>query len=138
MVPAFRAAAVDPGTLLKQTDMRTASRRSHRWRNAFVAAQLALAVVVLGVAAAGSSSLRDAVNRDRGYRSAGVWTARVALPSPDVARRDGARIYAQILSALRDHAGITDVALMSAVPIGDLPTTLVSPETVETSRRMAS
>src|SRR5689334_11908777 len=44
-LPAVRAGSVDPGTLLKQGDLRTGSRRSHRWRDGFVIAQLTLAVI---------------------------------------------------------------------------------------------
>jgi hypothetical protein len=89
LLPALRVASVDPATLLKQGDTRTGSRRSHRWRDASVAAQLVLAVVVLGVASSAWSSLRDAVGRDPGYRSAGIWTARIALTSAAAAARDG-------------------------------------------------
>jgi putative ABC transport system permease protein len=125
VAPALRAASVDPGDLLKRSDTRTGSRR-HRWRQAFVAAQLMLAVVVLGVAASAWSSLRLALTRDPGYRSAGIWTARVALPSAATAARDGAETYARILAALVATPGIGGAALTSAFPIGELPTLLVS------------
>ena len=59
-----RATTVDPVTLLKQGDARTGSQRAHRFRDAFVVAQLTLAVVVLGVAAAAAASLREAIARD--------------------------------------------------------------------------
>ena len=68
LVPALRAAAIDPAVLLKQADTRTASRRPHRWRDVFVASQLILAVVVVGVASSAWSSLHDAVTRDPGFR----------------------------------------------------------------------
>jgi predicted permease len=138
VVPALRAASVDPAALLKQGDSRTGSRRRHRWSSGFVAAQLILAVIVLGVAASAWSSLRHAVRRDPGYRSAGVWTARLALPSASAAEREGANIYQQILNRLQATSGITEVAMTSALPVGELPTLLVSAETAEATQRLAS
>jgi len=138
LVPALRAASVDPAALLKHGDTRTGSRRRHRWSSAFVAAQLILAVVVLGVASAAWSSLRDAVRHDPGYRSADVWTARIALPSAAVAAREGAAIYTRVLRRLQETSGVTDVAMTSALPVGELPTLLVSAETVESTQRLAS
>ena len=129
LVPALRAAAIDPAALLKHGDTRTGSGRRHRWRDAFAAAQLILAVVVLGVAASAWASLRDAVTRDPGYRAAGIWTARIALPSAAAAARNGDDIYARILQRLRETGGVTDAALTSAFPIGELPTLIVSAET---------
>ena len=138
LVPALRAAAIDPATLLKQGDTRTGSGRRHHWRDGFAAAQLMLAVVVLGVAASAWASLRDAVTRDPGYRAAGIWTARIALPSAAAASHDGDVVYAKILQRLRDTAGVTEVALMSALPIGDMPTLIVSAETSGTAQRLES
>jgi predicted permease len=138
LVPAIRAASVDPAILLKQGDTRTGSRRRHRWRDAFVAAQLVLAVVVLGVAASTWSSLRAAVTRDPGYRSAGIWTARIALPSSSAAANGGAETYERILRRLREIPGITNPALTSALPIGELPTLLASAEMPGAAQRLAS
>ena len=138
IVPALRATSVDPATLLKHGDTRTRSRRRYRWSNGFVAAQLILAVVVLGVASSAWSSVRQAVRRDPGYQSAGVRTARVALPSAAVAEREGADVYTRVLSRLRETNGVTDVAMTSAVPVGELPTLLVSAETAEATERLAS
>jgi predicted permease len=138
VAPALRAAAVDPGQLLKRADTRAGSRRTHAWRQTFVVAQLALAVVVVGVAASAWSSLHSALNRDPGYRADGVWTARIALPSAAAAARGGAEIYAKILAALRATPGVGDAAMTSVVPIGDLPTALVSAERIETAQRLAS
>jgi putative ABC transport system permease protein len=138
VVPALRAASIDPAVLLKQADSRTASGRHHRWRDAFVAAQLVLAIVVLGVASSAWSSLHDAVGRDPGYQTAGIWTARIAMPSAAAAAQRGADTYARILRALRETGGISDVALASALPVGDLPTLIASAETAGSMQRMAS
>jgi putative ABC transport system permease protein len=138
VAPALRAAAVDPGLLLKRGDTRTGSRRGHAWRQIFVAAQLATAVVVLGTAASAWSSLHATVTRDPGYRIDGVWTARIALSSASAAERDGVTAYSRILASLRATSGISDAAMASAVPIGDLPTRLVSAQQAESARRLAS
>ena len=138
LVPALRAASVDPALLLKQGDSRTGSRRTHRWRDLFVAAQLILAIVVVGVAASVWSNLRDVVRRNPGFHATDVFTARIALPSDDVAQRAGTDVYARILNQLRDTPGVTEVAMTSAFPIGELPRTLVSAEATASTQRMAS
>jgi putative ABC transport system permease protein len=128
VVPAVRATMVDPMTLLKHGDARTGSRRAHRFRDAFVVAQLTLAVVVLGIAAAAAASLREAIARDPGYRAAGVWTARLALPPAEAAPGRAAETYDRIVRRLRESRAVDDVALASNFPAGPLPTTLVSAE----------
>ncbi len=138
VVPALRAASVDPAALLKRGDTRTGSVRRHGWRDAFVILQMVLAVVVLGVAGSAWSSLRDAVRRDPGYRSVGVWTARIALPSIDTAARTGADTYSRILHRVAQTPGISAVALTSALPVGALPTVIVSAESAQTASHLAS
>jgi hypothetical protein len=78
------------------------------------------------------------VKRDPGYRSAGIWTARIALPSAAIAAREGASTYARILRQLKETSGVTDVALTSALPVGELPTMVVSAEIAEATQRLAS
>jgi len=90
------------------------------------------------VAASAWSNLYDAVTRDPGYRAAGIWTARIALPSAAAAARDGDDLYARILQRLRETGGVTDAALTSAFPIGELPTLIVSAETNVTAQRLQS
>jgi predicted permease len=137
-LPAIRAGVVDPATLLKHADTRTASRRSHAWRDAFVLAQLTLAVVVLGVAVAAGTNLSEAVRRDPGYSAQGIWTARVALTGEDVAAHREAAVYDRILDRLRTAGAVTESAMASSFPVGTLPTTLLSAQTSFPVQRLES
>jgi predicted permease len=127
VVPAIRTARVDPGLLLKQSDTRTGSRRTSRWRSRLVVAQIGLAVVVIGVAAVAFLTLRGIVLRSPGFAADHVFTARVALPSADDARAR-ADVFARLLLRVRSEAGVRGAALSSTLPIAPLPTTLVSTE----------
>jgi hypothetical protein len=60
------------------------------------------------------------------------------LPSAAAAAREGADTYARILSTLLATPGISDAALTSALPIGEMPTMVVSTDQIETAARMAS
>jgi predicted permease len=133
VLPALRAAAVDPGTLLKQGDTRTGSRRSHRWRDALVVAQLTLAVLVLGLASAAAVNLSGALGRDPGYRAAGIFTARVALRQSDTDPAHRARTYDNILQRLQRNAAVSNAAAASVFPAVTPPTALVYPEGAQQS-----
>ena len=126
LIPAVRAGSVDPSLLLKQSDTRTGSRRRRQWSNAFVFAQVALAVVVSGAAGTAAVGLRAAIERDPGYRSTDVWTARIALPETESTPRARTETFQQVLSRIRANPSIEDAGLASAFPFGELPTTLVA------------
>ena len=125
-LPALRAGTVDPGTLLKRSDLRTGSGRTHRWRDGFVIAQLMLAIVVLGVAAAAAASLQSALARNPGYTARDVFTARVALRLTESDQAARARIYDRILRGVEQSATMSSAAFASVFPATTPPTTLVS------------
>jgi putative ABC transport system permease protein len=125
LVPALRAARVDPGTLLKQADARTGSRRSHRCRALFSVTQLALAVGVVGLAVAAFGSVRAAVGRSPGFETDDLWTARLA-PSATASAEARALTYDHVLRQIREARGVRDAVLASDLPVATLPRTLVS------------
>ena len=138
LVPAVRASRVDPAIALRRADARTGSVRTHRYRDLFVSAQLTLAVVVVGVAAAATASLRAAVVRDPGYRADGVWTTRIALASTVSDADRAAATYDRILQRLREQSAVKAAAIASLFPVGQQPSVLVSPERADGARRMAT
>lgn len=128
VVPAVRAALVDPASTLKSASTRTGSRKTSYLRLVFVGAQLTIAVVVLGLSGAAVVGLQSVVHRHPGFDVADVWTTRMAL-SEGAAAGDRALTYRRLLDNLESAIGSpATVALASALPVGDLPRALVSRE----------
>ncbi len=80
-VPAWRIARIDPQTNLKQgRGTGRANRGDHRFRDMLVAAELALALVLLASAGVFLKSLSKLHDVDLGFRPHGLMTAALALP----------------------------------------------------------
>jgi predicted permease len=80
-VPAWRTTRIDPQTNLKQgRGTGEASRGDHRFRDVLVAAELALALVLLASAGIFLKSLSKLHDVDLGFRPHGLMTAALALP----------------------------------------------------------
>jgi putative ABC transport system permease protein len=128
LVPAERAARIEPGTLLQRSNFRTGLGRTHAWRRVFVTAQVTMAIVMIGLALAAFESVRAVVGRYPGFDPGQLWTAAIALPADVSSDSARAAVYERVLQQLRETPGVTDVALTSVAPIGDLPRVLVSRE----------
>jgi putative ABC transport system permease protein len=126
VLPAAHAARVDPGAVLQRGSLRTGLGQVHVLRHVFTAAQITMAVVVLGCSLAAFQSLRGMVGRDPGYVSENISTARIALPARMASSGVRAAAYDSMLDALRATPSVNGVALMSEVPVGTLPRALVS------------
>ena len=80
-VPAWRTARIDPQSNLKQgRGTGGANRGDHRFRDVLVAAELALALVLLASAGVFLKSLSKLHDVDLGFRPHGLMTAALALP----------------------------------------------------------
>ena len=128
LVPAERAARIEPGTLLQHANFRTGLGRTHAWRRLFITAQVTMAIVMLGLALAAFESVRAVVERYPGFEPGQLWTTAIALPAGVSSDSGRAAIYERVLQQLQGTPGVTDVALTSVAPIGDLPRVLVSRE----------
>jgi predicted permease len=97
----------------------TTDRRGDRWRRALVAAEVALALVLLTGA---GLLVRSAVALGRvrpGIDVAHVLTARLALPPRDYPAAPAALdAYARVVDAARREPGVERAALASRVPLG--------------------
>jgi predicted permease len=78
--PAWRMARIDPQRNLKQGRGTSESRGDHRFRDVLVAAELALALVLLASAGVFLKSLAKLHEVDLGFRPHGLMTAALALP----------------------------------------------------------
>ncbi|HEX7239402.1 MAG TPA: ADOP family duplicated permease, partial [Longimicrobiaceae bacterium] len=121
LAPALRAGRVDLQGTLREGGRTAAARPARdRLRGALVAAELALALVLL----VGAGLLvRSSVLLGRvpaGFEPSGVLTARLTLPGaayPDARRVADA--YARVVEELRALPGVREAAAVNSLPMGD-------------------
>jgi putative ABC transport system permease protein len=104
--------------VLKEGTRGTVGRERQRLRNAFVVAQVALALVLLagsGLLARSFLRMRDV---DPGFRSTGVLTLRLSLPTASY--KDAAsvaRFYQQLLDRLTGIPGVQGAGAITKLPL---------------------
>ena len=117
LLPAIRATRADLNTLLKTTELRFASPRG--WmRQALVAAQVAVALVIVVLSGLFLESIRIARDSDPGFRRDHVLTMGF---DPQIARYDldAARaFYRRVLERVRVVPGVRAAALGEHIPLG--------------------
>ncbi len=118
-IPALRAAAASAWTVLGDSGRAvTAGRRRHRARHALVAAQMALAVVLLTGAGLMARSFARLRAVPAGFDAANVSTFRVALPQATYgAPGDPARFIVHALDGIASVPGVVAVAVASKLPL---------------------
>ena len=115
LIPAMRGTRADLQSLLRAGAGGTAG--DHRLRQVFVAAQVALAVVLGCGAALLVRSAQALESAPRGYDASGVFTASVTLPSATY--RDASTITASMNRIIGDVAalpGVTSASVSSQLP----------------------
>jgi predicted permease len=121
LVPALAVVRGQTASLLRDEGTRTsAGRRTNRLRGALVAAETALAVVLLVGAGLLVKSFMRLQAVDPGFSPAGVLTARVALPETryaDDATR--ALFWERLLDRVRAIPGVAATGMAQAVPFDD-------------------
>jgi putative ABC transport system permease protein len=121
VVPALSVDRLDAQGALRD-DARGASeaRRPRRLRGVLVAAQMALCASLLAGAGLLARSLWEMANAPVGVDPAGVFTARVRLPTgeyPTLERR--VQFHEQLMERLRHIVGVDTVALANKAPTVD-------------------
>jgi predicted permease len=117
LVPAWRSTAVSPAIALRRNDVRTSTRTVARARYAFVLCQLAAAIALTTAGLAAVRALTGSIAHDPGFDTKNVWTARIS--------EGEARAVERIVDVTRQRTN-SDVAAISELPVGELPTALVS------------
>lgn len=113
LVPAIRGSRVD-----LQTVLRAGSTGSDRLRSVFVAAQVALAMVLACAGVLLVQSARALEQAPRGYRTAGVFMGSLTLPAATYRNpADIAAVVDRIVSGAADIPGVTAAAAASQVPL---------------------
>ena len=139
LVPALRAAAIDPAVLLKQVG------HAHRFAAAAPVARRVRRIAADSCRRRGRRRfVRLVESARRGYPRSGISdppaSGRRELRCRRMRplQRAAQTIYRRILRALRGTGSITDAAMTSALPVGDLPTVVASAETTSSTPRLAS
>jgi putative ABC transport system permease protein len=121
LLPALRVhrvnlveALADEGTALPGAGMRT---RTTRARIFIMAAQVAIACVLLVGASLLGRSFAAMMDADRGYEPSGLLTARLSLPATVYPPERRFAVLSQILERLAVAPAVTDVAFTSESPL---------------------
>lgn len=118
--PAFDNSRLDVNHTLKEASGQTSgSKRGARLRRIFVAAEIALAVVVLISATLLVRSFVISVRSSPGYNPANVLVAQLALPKAKYAEESQLRNFSdEVLSRMRALPGAASASMASHVPFG--------------------
>ena len=112
--PAAQLSGLDPHVALR-TGARTPAR--NRLRNILMAAEVALAIVVLIVAGLFLQSFRDTREIDPGFRRDGVLLATYDIAGRDVEAAEAREFARRLLDQLRAVPDVTSVGLSTSVPL---------------------
>lgn len=118
LAPAFQAFRIDLIQALKQGGRFRSENGGHRFRNALVAAQLALCFALFTGAGLLIQTLHRMSGTDPGFKAEKVLTLRTTLPQaryPAAAQLAG--FVRQAVHELQSLAGIEQVAAVSALPL---------------------
>ncbi|HEY4741731.1 MAG TPA: ABC transporter permease [Candidatus Acidoferrales bacterium] len=127
LFPAFESTGLDVNGALKESaNQVTGSKRAARVRRAFVAGEIALAVVVLISTAMLVESFIHLVYGPLGFQPANVMTAQLVIPkskySSDVQIRN---FYGQVMARVHALPGVVSAGLSEFVPFGESSTTML-------------
>ena len=124
IVPAWRAARLDPGDTLKTSSLSTTpARRGIAVRAWLVGGQVALTAMLLVVGGLLVASFVKVMRVDRGFTTTAVVAADIELPAvryPDAASR--ARFFDALLEGLGREPGVAVAGLSRALPLEGLAT----------------
>jgi len=119
LTPALAGSKLDLNTALKEGSRGSGGRAGQRMRKTLVAAEVALAVVVLVASGLLIRSFVLAVNIDTGFDRHNVITARLRLPESRYSKpSDFAGFYTRALDRVRSIPGVESAAESRYIPFG--------------------
>jgi putative ABC transport system permease protein len=116
LVPAAQTLRASVGAPLRDGTRTTATRMQRRVREAFVASQVAVTLVLLTGAGLFASSLAAVLDVDPGVEPANVATFRVSLDPVDGSEEEIVRYYEGLLERLADVPGVVRVGASQTLP----------------------
>ncbi len=120
LAPAFGSSRLDVNRTLKEASSQASgSSQSARMRRIFVAAEIALAVVVLISATLLVKSFIISVRSSPGFNPANVMTAQLTLPKTKYTQDSQLRNFSEeALARIRSLPGVVSASVASYVPFG--------------------
>jgi predicted permease len=116
LLPALQASRPDVAPALKEGGFATGGRT--RLRGAFVAAQIAVSVLLLVTAGLLARSLQSSLAVDPGMNAAGVVVASVDVRPHGYDREEGLLFFERYLERLAERPGVQGVTLAQMIPLG--------------------
>jgi len=118
LAPALRLSGTAPTRALKTGGSAGASRGQHRLRGAFIATQVALALVLLVVSGLLLRSLAGSLNTDLGFNPRGLITVEIDVSKGNYENRDVmADLYQPLLERIRAIPGVQEAGLIQMLPV---------------------
>ena len=118
LAPALSASSSDPQLSLR-SGRRAAGNGSRSGRRALVAAEVAMAIVLLTAAGLMIRTMRNVFSVDPGFDSAGVLTLDLAFVGPSYAEDAAVRsVQERVLDGVRALPGVDSAAFASQIPLG--------------------
>ncbi len=123
LAPAFQSWQADLHTVLKEGARNSSdARSSHRLRNAFVVAQVSLALVLMVGAGLMVRGFRALLDTNRRFQPESLLTLRLVLPDSPALKDPRARaaFYDRTLTELAGLPGVRSAAIVSGFPFSGL------------------
>jgi len=133
LVPAWRAMRPNLTDVLQETGRGlTASRRSRRLSDVMVAAEVALALMLLVGAGLLIRSFVNLTSVSPGFRTSGVVSFEIVLPETRYANGAAKReLYSTLMDGVRALPGVVHAGAVSALPLSPLGTQFDIPFTID-------
>jgi len=120
LAPALLTSRIHLHTVMKEGGRQTTGSAGHgRLRTAFVASEMALALMLVIASALTLRSFYRMLHADPGFKSDGLLTARIALPETRYSPAAGQRFFTELLSRIENLPGVQSAAATAFVPLGE-------------------
>lgn len=117
LIPAWRTSHVNIAASLGSATRTLGVSSGQRMRNALVAAEVALALTLLGGAGFTMKAFARLASMDTGFDAANVLTMGVTLPYARYGARAQAGFFSSLLNGARGVPGVIEAGLISHVPL---------------------
>lgn len=120
VLPALDASRTDMASTIKDEAAGVGRSRTFSLRGLLVAGQVAVSVVLLVGAGLFLRSFQHVLSVDPGFRTESAATVFLSLPAGTYEDADARPVVRELLRALRNMPGVTDVGLASILPLDPL------------------
>ncbi len=120
LAPALLTSRTHLNVVMKEGGRGATEGAGHgRLRTAFVAAEIALALVLVIASVLTLRSFYRMLHTDPGFNREGLLTARIALPESRYSAAAGQRFFTELLSRINALPGVESAAATAFVPLGE-------------------